>query len=477
MIVKKSLTVITGLIETMAISSIVFNWSSMDYMLTSEGYFASGCNVTNVTSSKKNSGSFICHSQQYILNLIYTLALFIATVATLGAGLIFDRFGTRFLRNLSTVVFMGSCCAVAFSTTETAWILFPALICLGCSGPFFYLTNVQTSNLFPKLRGTIINLLNGAGNASLAVTTLMKYAYDQGVSLKAIFIFLAFLGVLLILRTYFLLPKILIPYDVPENFNYGVTVECQAKQEESPENQPLVQEEQTLDAGINSKNTPSTVSLKSSVFSSIMILGTLSYALQSLRFAFYAEAFDSWLTYLLPHNSALVSFNISAFGYIQLSSLVLAPLNGAVYDLLYHYFQNRGALSFRQAKTKSLSVLCLICSSSTIIYSIFTLIDVIDLQYVSYIFVTMSDTFQSANISLLIIQLFPMAQFGTLYGISGVCTAIIMTMQYPLFYVGVHYFDGNFLVVNIIALLFSVATLAHPSNLYRKSRQEDKMEN
>ena len=81
---------------------------------------------------------------------------------------------------------------VAFSYQEISWILYPAFILISASGIGIYTSNGQVGNLYPRFRGLIVNLINGAFIASLFVGTAVKSAYQNGISLKAIFLCLNF---------------------------------------------------------------------------------------------------------------------------------------------------------------------------------------------------------------------------------------------------------------------------------------------
>ena len=89
---------------------------------------------------------------------------------------------------------------VAFSYQEISWILYLAFILFSASEIGIYRSNVQVGNLYPRYRGLIVNLINGAFITNIFVETVAKSAYQNGISLKAIFLFFAFLGVLTFMR-------------------------------------------------------------------------------------------------------------------------------------------------------------------------------------------------------------------------------------------------------------------------------------
>ena len=269
------------------------------------------------------------------------------------------------LRICSTFLYMVSCVVIALSTPQTSWVLYPAVIFLSISGFYFYVSNLQTANLFPKLRGTIVNVINGALTASMVVFTLVKQAYQGGISLQAIFLFMASLGFLFILRTVFLMPKLMIPYDVPSDFQYGIKEYCSKKMDDE-KCEPLIQEE----SKDHDSNDLEEKSLKSCIMNSLMPLVIFSSGIQWLRENVFIESLNVWLKDMIPNDPELLSLNISVFGYVELSGIILAPLNGMVYDTFYHHFEKKNA-SIMTIKLKTLAIVCLISSSSAILYSVF----------------------------------------------------------------------------------------------------------
>ena len=127
-------------------------------------------------------------------------------------GLILDHFGTWSVRTLASIFSILSSLMVAFSYQEISWILYPAFILIAISGTGIYTSNIQVANLYPRFRGLIVNLINGALIAGNVVGTDAKSAYQNGISLKAIFLFLAI----------FLMPKRVIPHTTTLPSNYCI---------------------------------------------------------------------------------------------------------------------------------------------------------------------------------------------------------------------------------------------------------------
>ena len=454
----------------MCMTAIVYGWSSFDFIFTHEQYFIITCNA----SSKEavNNTMVVEHCQQYNLELIYTLAATIGLMSGIIWGLILDRFGTWTLRAISCIMFTSSSLMVAFSYQEISWILYPAFILISASGIGIYTTNGQVGNLYPRFRGLIVNLINGAFIANIFVGTVAKSAYQNGITLKAIFLFFAFFGMLAFIRTFFLMPKGIISHTLSNNYYYGIE-ECCLQSSTENENEYLLNNAESAVAANEDNNKMPELSLKSCILTSIYLLAVYSSTVQELRVDYFIEALNSWLQYLIPNNPSLVSLQLSFFGYVQVVALLATSINGIIFDRSLHYFRENTNLSSKQANLRSLSVVCFICSSSTILYSIFNLASWVNLQYVTFILTIVSNSFVSANLQLLILQCFPMKYFGTLLGIAIFFWALATPLQYLLYYIAIHYCNGNFLVVNVFMLLLSITTLMHPLNLYRLSKKRD----
>ena len=54
-----------------------------------------------------------------------------------------------------------------------------------------------------------------------------------------------------------------------------------------------------------------------------------------------------------------------------------------------------------------------------------------------------------------------MERYGTLYGLATCLIGFKIATQYPLFYIAIRDFEGNFFVVNIIVLILLLVTSAH----------------
>ena len=459
-LIKKYITVITSTLESIYCSGAIFGWSALEYVLTEEGYFTQNCfngNTLNDTRQKIDANE--CPSQRYYMGLVFSLALVISSFLSPVGGYVMDHFGVWLLRTISSMMYIASCLDVAFSTPDTSWILLPAMTTMAISEHFIFPTNVQTANLFPKFRATVNSLPNAAFTASVITFTIVKSAYGMGFTIFHIFLFMAFLGFLMLVRTFFLLPKTVIPYDILSDYHYGIK-ECCSKATIDYESQHLLE-----------SLTPTNndfPSLKSCVFSFLYLLATFTLVIQWVRIDVYIESLNSFLQYLLGNDTQLLKYDIGIFGYFHISAFICVPINGLIFDFLLRYYEMSPNLTSMQARKRSLSIMCLISSCISIIYSIFALILNAELQYATFILIVMHTVFAMANVPLLLVQLFPMQHFGSLFGLVFAIYAVGIALQYGLYFVEVILLQDNFFVMNVLFLLLCIATLSHPIDMYRK---------
>ncbi|XP_062892805.1 equilibrative nucleobase transporter 1-like isoform X4 [Mobula hypostoma] len=166
-----------------------------------------------------------CVPQDERFTLIFTISDFLTNFLIFASGLLLDRYGIMLTRLLAILLFTTGTLLIAFSTAASALLLFPALILIGVGGVFLLTTNLKAGILFGRKSSTVIALHTGAFGSAPIVFLVVKVVYEAGFSLKAIFLFISCLSVLLVLRTVFLLPWGHIPYPLPEGFTYGVNCE------------------------------------------------------------------------------------------------------------------------------------------------------------------------------------------------------------------------------------------------------------
>jgi hypothetical protein len=107
---------LTSIFETLMFCGFQTGWSSLVYVLVEEGIYSHLCmdenptnllewNSTNLTTHAQSSDNAThgnnCIAQQEMLNLAYTLATSVSSLAALPIGVAMDCFGPRFTRIVS----------------------------------------------------------------------------------------------------------------------------------------------------------------------------------------------------------------------------------------------------------------------------------------------------------------------------------------------------------------------------------------
>ncbi|CDQ61238.1 unnamed protein product [Oncorhynchus mykiss] len=117
-VVRRWLTLVTGLLECLCFAGAVFGWASLVFVLKTEGYFSYLCvNTTGVNGTQfLGLGTLMhthlpiltalclyCSAQDEQFSLVFTIASFMNNFLLLPNGFLFDRFGTMVARLLGMV--------------------------------------------------------------------------------------------------------------------------------------------------------------------------------------------------------------------------------------------------------------------------------------------------------------------------------------------------------------------------------------
>ncbi|XP_012942739.1 solute carrier family 43 member 3 [Aplysia californica] len=154
-----------------------------------------------------NSTLIGCMEQDAVFNQCFTVASATMSLSALMYGQLNYKFGIRAPRVLSVFIFVMGALCIAFLDQDTPWLVFPGLLLLSSGGMALYLTNNQVSYMFSSGGAAVVGLLCGALEASSFVMTLVKIAYEQGVSLQLSFLVLGGLYVSTMVSTFFFLPR------------------------------------------------------------------------------------------------------------------------------------------------------------------------------------------------------------------------------------------------------------------------------
>ncbi|XP_063733108.1 equilibrative nucleobase transporter 1-like isoform X2 [Eleginops maclovinus] len=327
LMVRHSLTLVTGLFECLCFSGAVFGWASLVFLLKTEGYFSSLCvNSTGVNATQVLD----CSGQDEQFSLVFTIASFLFSFLMLPNGVLFDRFGTTVARLFGISLYTSGTLMVAFSTAALSNLLFPALALMAAGGNMFLLTNLQVGILFGSHRSTVITLYNGSIGSASVLFLVIKLLHEAGIFLLPSFLFLSACSIIHLLRTFFLLPRDQIPYPLPNDYTYGIT--CGKSNPLSLEQITAEVYTQPTTEDVKDISVDQEKSLRECLRSRLFWWHLLWLSVMLLRHYLYIGTLNPMLQRLTAGDPSLVSWYTNAFAITQLCGVLCAPWNGLIFD-------------------------------------------------------------------------------------------------------------------------------------------------
>ncbi|XP_066574786.1 solute carrier family 43 member 3a isoform X2 [Amia ocellicauda] len=481
-LVQRWLTMVTGLLECMCFSGVVFGWASLVFVLKADGYFSSLC--TNHTDGNGTVNTD-CSAQDEQFSLVFTIASFMNNFMTLLNGFLYDRYGTTVARLLAISLYTSATLMIAFSSAATSILLFPALSLVAVGGILLMVTNMQVGNLFSSRRSTIITLYNGAFDSSSVIFLIVKLLFERDISLRSMFLFLSSCSVLHLLRTFLLLPRKHIPYPLPDNYTYGLS--CGQSSSYSVEgavgdrgsNAEIRNiREDSAPCRLEDKLQPQTEthtgedSFWQCVFSKFFLFQLLWLSVMQLRHYLFIGTLNPNLIRLTQGDPALVSQYTNAFAMTQLCGVLCAPWNGLIMDRHKRAQHNKKhAGGDREADLRS-SVLSLsLTVLQCVLFSVSAALPLLPAQYFTFCLQVLNRSFLYGGNAAFIIIAFPACHFGKLYGLLMSLSAIVSVLQYPFFTLVKGPLEGDPLYVNVALIGLSVLAFVHPINVYLHCRR------
>ncbi|XP_045871653.1 solute carrier family 43 member 3 [Meles meles] len=473
-------TLLTGLLECLGFAGVLFGWASLVFVFKTEHYFEELCE-TDGGPMGNLTGQADCKAQDEKFSLIFTLGSFMNNFMTFPAGFIFDRFKTTVARLIAIFLYTSATLIIAFTSADSALLLFLAMPMLTVGGILFLITNLQVGNLFGKHRSTIITLYNGAFDSSSAVFLVIKLLYEQGISLRASFVFLSVCSAWHVVRTFLLMPRGHIPYPLPPNYRYGLcsgndTAEGEKNAAESDKVEMqskdfLPAKEETLEPGKQQKPR----SFWRHALSQRFVCHLVWLSVIQLWHYLFIGTLNSLLTNLAGGDRALVSTYTNAFAITQFFGVLCAPWNGLLMDRLKQKYQKEAKDTGSSAMTvalrsavPSLALTSLLCLGFALCASV----PILPLQYVTFILQVISRSFLYGGNAAFLTLAFPSEHFGKLFGLVMALSAIVSLLQFPIFTFIKGPLQNDPFYVNVMLVLATVLTFIHPFMVYWECRQE-----
>jgi len=481
----------TSLVENVFFTGAVLGWPSLQYVLLQENYFGELCQQDKTNSSVANNFSedhalshldqdevIFCPGRDATLNLALTLAFSFQYLASYFSGIVLDKFGTWTYRTIASVSIFIAYILLAISSTHTSWLVYLSVLFLSSGGLSIGISNVQTANLAGPFKGMIVSLQTGTFVSAAVVFLIVKEIHELGFSLTIIFLFLAFLSLLTIVRTFLLMPKTFIPSPLPQGgFRYGWkewscfrNLHSASSKENKGFNDADLAAPLQKRASLDSTNPAITdrfeqrqkyENFRKSAKSLVFWTNLLTFSIGHLRQSFYIGSFVNWVEIF---DKEYLQSSIYMFNLFFLVGVIASPLCGLLFDAVVKYYKKRLNSVWMTNIRASFFVMLVNCTLLAIISVLVLFHQVLP----SIVFVVLSQYFVYGGNWTLLSATFPMKHYGKLLGITQVAAAVTSLLSYGVFRLALTY-DPNFFYANIGMLLLSLITFLHPILLYKKA--------
>uniref|UniRef100_A0A9L0K6P4 Solute carrier family 43 member 3 n=1 Tax=Equus asinus TaxID=9793 RepID=A0A9L0K6P4_EQUAS len=444
-----------GLLECLGFVGVLVAWASLVFVIKTEHYFEELCEPNAWLTGNTTLTNFKAQDEKF--SLIFTLASFMNNFMTFPTGYIFDHFKNTVARLIAIFLYTTATLTIAFTSAESALLLFLAMPMLTVGGILFLITNLQVGNLFGKHRSTIITLYNGAFDSSSAVFLLL---YEQGVSLRASFLFFSVFSVWHVGCTFLLLPRGHIPYPL----DCGPEIEG----ERGPQS-ILLSPSEIPDPGQQKELH----SFWSYAFSRRFAWHLMWLSMIQLWHYISIGTLNSLLTTLAKGTRYVVGIYTNVFAITQFFGVLCAPWNGLLMDPLKQRYQKKGSFSASAvalcSTVPSLALTSLLCLGFALCASV----PVLPLQYVTFILQVISRSFLYGGNAAFLTLAFPPEHFGKIFGLVMVLSAIVSLLHFPIFTFIKGPLQNDPFYLNVMLVLVTLLTFIHPFLVYGECQRKE----
>ncbi|KAL4240451.1 hypothetical protein ACF0H5_001243 [Mactra antiquata] len=437
------------------ISVVSFNGTEAPSLVTMDSVPATSLNDT----MEESDGS--CKQQDSNMALCFTIASTLFCVGCAVLGHINYKFGTRVTRIISFFMFVIGSLMMAFISKENPWLMYPGLSCLGIGGLPLLVTNTQVSNLFLVGSSSIVGLLCGGFDMSSAVMLIVKLAYQGGFSRQYMFIIIAVLHVLVLVSTFFFLPK---------DYIVRPEVKTERQSEVAGEEEVGIELINKTNDAVAEQSANDVPSLRSCLLDPKFITHNIWLCLLQLRFYYFIGTLNQYLTRILKTQDQ-VSYFLDVCMYTMMVGLLTSFLSGIVYDWQKSLCKDGKSHTYREVMPAVLPLT--IASTLSLLLSILVLIPVTELLYVSFIVMTVYRSFLYSLAAAFLSAMFPGQYFGMLYGVMILFGGIFSFFQFAFFT-----WAGSYPTApqhaNICLLCLVLLSYVHPLYLWLTSWKEER---
>jgi len=405
---RRGFLLVLALVEISLCSGIIFGWPALERIMTTYGVYSDRCNPNEAEP---------CDAQKLAFSLVYTIGVFLNTVAPVVMGYFMDRYGPKLTNMFGCTLLSIGLMLFSVSLLYDVDLFLLAFSFLGFAGPDFQLSVFHLSGLFPGYESSIMSAYSAAFPFSGVVFPLFEVLFNNGVHLGYIFGFFAVA----------LLPLFVLGFIYYPHYTLG----SNAKAETATDNLHLI----TLDSASDIKNAPLIVQLRKI---DLHLVG-LFLSVQALRINIYIgtvnDRFDTDSIY------------ITAFSYIWPFGFIFVPPVGWLLD--------------KKGPVVSLTVILLACIFSGVL----SVIPDDGLQILTFLVLSFANVGTWSYLYSYVAERFGFKHYGKLLGVVCVVAGLIALLQYLFIYVTIEFFSGNYSYINAMLTLLSLPLLYVPYHI------------
>ena len=340
-------------------------------------------------------------------------------------GLLWDKIGTRAYRTLVHVLYLLGSISLSTADCKDASrdYLFYGYILIHCAGMATFSTNLRIPGIFPAKQGLVIQLINGAFEASACTLLIAKVVFFEWQGLGATTfwtVWACVAPVIFFVRTFFFMPKMWVRNKREVNEKIGEQVS--AIEAENPENVKMV-EASASKGKKQTKTSSASPSFFGTIFSSQYACHLWWYfIMDSWNITFFIN-YLPWAEWLTSNDLQRTSFWVNMWAFSQFAGAPLAMLVGLFYDMKKKSYERKTG-DPTIALLRACSATIIITTTVGVMATFLSSYKIENLQWLTFILQLTFRACLYGNHAQALQLLYPQELFGKLYGFSVIPTFI-----------------------------------------------------
>ncbi|XP_046573918.1 solute carrier family 43 member 3-like isoform X2 [Haliotis rubra] len=431
-----------------------------------------------------------CKEQDAILNLWFTVAVSVLSIATSVIGWILYRFGPLVLRVVGSVTFCTGTLMLAFVDNNAPWIICPGLLSMAFGAVCINAANLQVIPfLFNRGSSVAVSLLTGFYYSASTTQWLIKVAFENGIPRQHSYILLSSLNavfvtansILFFRRSQYPVRELTVPVEendvsVKDNQQFPPLVTC----EKSP---AIMDGKEQLELNIangsppcspkhdvDSPMLPSPVgeevmpTLRSCVFNRTFLFHLFWFVVNDFYLLTFIGISNAMLERVLHRHTEKVNHFTDVFSFSLMCAAIFAVVGGFLYDC------QRMAFKDYKGYHRQLLPAVFPLTMTTLLGAVTVGLQFIQAEEILYALFVLFVIYKQCVFALtwsFVVDVYPREYFGVFYGIVFTTAGIVLFLQYALF---MWIASGPFapIAVNLFLLCLLLLSLVNPLNLLIK---------